>query len=154
MQGWHYGTAVLFHFTHLVTSGYSISIIRDPARGTSQLYLRVARTSAFKQFFLFNLTPGHHSYSEINIMDSLKRKLLSRPTKKVTECGRQQPKVKTLLLQRYTLRTCHVTDGKTRVIRLRVIEGPNVRDQISLCAFYSFLVGVQTNADYIHATHA
>ena len=35
-----------------MTSGYSISFIRDPARGTSQLYLRVARTSAFKQFFL------------------------------------------------------------------------------------------------------
>ena len=52
MQGWHYGTAVLFHFTHLVTSGYSISIIRDPARGTSQLYLRVAWTSVFKQFFI------------------------------------------------------------------------------------------------------
>ena len=47
--------SVLFHFTHQVTSGYSISlIIRDPARGTSQLYLRVAWTSAFKQFFLFS----------------------------------------------------------------------------------------------------
>ena len=29
-----------------MTSGYSISLIRDPARGTSQLYLRVAWTSA------------------------------------------------------------------------------------------------------------
>ena len=46
--------SVLFHFTHQVTSGYSISLIRDPARGTSQLYLRVAWTSAFKQFFLLN----------------------------------------------------------------------------------------------------
>ena len=36
---------------------------------------------------------------------------------------------------------------KTRVIRLRVIEGPNVRDQIALCAFHSFLVEVQTSAD-------
>ena len=36
----------------VVTSGYSISLIRDPAGGTSQLYLRVAWTSAFKQFFL------------------------------------------------------------------------------------------------------
>ena len=35
-----------------MTSGYSISLIRDPARGASQLYLRVAWTSAFKQFFL------------------------------------------------------------------------------------------------------
>ena len=32
---------------------HSISSIRDRARGTSQLYLRVAWTSAFKQFFLF-----------------------------------------------------------------------------------------------------
>ena len=38
-----------------MTSGYSISLIRDPARGTSQLYLRVARTSAFKQIFFNNL---------------------------------------------------------------------------------------------------
>ena len=36
----------------VVTSGYSISLIKDPAGGTSQLYLRVAWTSAFKQFFL------------------------------------------------------------------------------------------------------
>ena len=35
-----------------MTSGYSISLIRDPARGTSQLYLRVARTSAFEHIFL------------------------------------------------------------------------------------------------------
>ena len=43
---------VLFYFTLQVTSDYSISLIRDPARGTSQSYLRVAWTSAFKQFFL------------------------------------------------------------------------------------------------------
>ena len=43
---------------------------------------------------------------------------------------------------------------KTRVIRIRVIEGPNVHDQIALCAFYSFLVEVQMNAGYIHAMHA
>ena len=44
--------------------------------------------------------------------------------------------------------------SKTRVIRLRVLEGPNVRDQIAFCAFHSFLVEVQTNAGYINATHA
>ena len=32
-----------------MASGYSISLIRDLARGTSQLYLRVAWTSAFKK---------------------------------------------------------------------------------------------------------
>ena len=32
--------------------GYSISLMRDPARGTSQLYLRVSWKCAFKQFFL------------------------------------------------------------------------------------------------------
>ena len=35
-----------------MTSGYSISLIRDPARGASQLYLRVVWISAFKQFLL------------------------------------------------------------------------------------------------------
>ena len=43
---------VLLYFTLQVTSDYSISLIRDPARGTSQSYLRVAWTSALKQFFL------------------------------------------------------------------------------------------------------
>jgi len=39
--------SVLFDFTHQVTSGYGISLITDPARGTSQFNLRVAWTSAF-----------------------------------------------------------------------------------------------------------
>ena len=43
---------VLFYFTLQETSDYSISLIRDPARGTSQSYLRVAWTSELKQFFL------------------------------------------------------------------------------------------------------
>ena len=38
-----------------MTSGYSISLIRDLARGTSQLHLRVAWTFAFKQFFLISV---------------------------------------------------------------------------------------------------
>jgi len=44
--------------------------------------------------------------------------------------------------------------SKTRVNRLRVIEGPNARDQTALYAFHSFLEEVQTNAGYINATHA
>ena len=43
---------------------------------------------------------------------------------------------------------------KTRVIKLQGIEGPNARDQIAFYAFHSFLVEVQTNAGYIHATLA
>ena len=35
---------------------------------------------------------------------------------------------------------------KTRVIRLRKIEGPNASNQIASCTFHSFLVEVQTNA--------
>ena len=42
---------------------------------------------------------------------------------------------------------------KTRVIRW-VVEGPNARDQSAFCAFHTFLMEVQTNAGYIHATHA
>ena len=52
------------------------------------------------------------------------------------------------------LRKFHVTDSQTRMIRLRVTEGPNARHQIVFCAFHSFLVEVQMNAGYIHATHA
>ena len=43
---------------------------------------------------------------------------------------------------------------KTREIRLRVVEGPNARDQIAFCAFHLLLVEVQTNAGYIQVTHA
>ena len=39
---------------------------------------------------------------------------------------------------------------KTRVVRSRVIEGPNARDQIVFCAFHSFLVEVQTKAAYMY----
>ena len=38
---------------------------------------------------------------------------------------------------------------KTRVIRLRVIEGPNARDQSAFYAFLTFLVEFQRNAGYI-----
>ena len=34
------------------------------------------------------------------------------------------------------------------MIKLRVKEGPNVRDQIAFYAHHSFLVEVQTNAGY------
>ena len=40
------------------------------------------------------------------------------------------------------------------MIRLLVIEGPNARDQSAFFAFHTFLVEVQTNVGYIHATHA
>ena len=42
---------------------------------------------------------------------------------------------------------------KTRVIRLCGVEGRDMHDQIAFCAFHSFLVEVQMNAGYIHATH-
>ena len=41
---------------------------------------------------------------------------------------------------------------KTRVIRLRVIEGPNARDQIAFSVFNTFLEELQTNVGYIHVT--
>ena len=43
---------------------------------------------------------------------------------------------------------------KIRVIRSRGVEGWNARNQIAFGAFHSFLVEVQTNASYMHATHA
>ena len=72
----------------------------------------------------------------------------------VTECGRQRSKAKTILLQRSALRKFHVEMVKTRMIRLRVIEGPIASDEIAFCAVHSFLVEVQTNPGYRHATHA
>ena len=42
---------------------------------------------------------------------------------------------------------------KTSVIRfLRVIEGPEARDQIALRAFHSLLAEVPANAGYTHST--
>ena len=43
---------------------------------------------------------------------------------------------------------------KTRVIKLRGVEGRDARDKIAFCVFHSFLVEVQTNVGYIYATHA
>ena len=43
---------------------------------------------------------------------------------------------------------------QTHVIRLQGAEGRDEHDQIAFCAFHSFLMKVQTNAGYIHATHA
>ena len=39
------------------------------------------------------------------------------------------------------------------MIRLRVMEDPNARDQIAFCAFHTFLLEVQMDAGYIHAMH-
>ena len=39
------------------------------------------------------------------------------------------------------------------MIRLPVIEGPNVCDQGAFCASHTFLVEVQTNAGYMHVMH-
>ena len=43
---------------------------------------------------------------------------------------------------------------KTHVIRVQGVETRNAHDQIAFCVFHSFFVEVQTNAGYIHATHA
>ena len=48
-------------------------------------------------------------------------------------------------------RKFHVKDGQN--IRDQVIEGPNTGHRSACCAFHTFLVEVQTNAEYIHATH-
>ena len=57
---------------------------------------------------------------------------------------------KTILLQRCDLRKFMWEMVKTRVIRLRVIKGPNARDQIVFCALNSALEVVQTKlAKYV-----
>ena len=48
----------------------------------------------------------------------------------------------------------YVADGQNTHDQIQGIEGPNMHDQIVLCVFHSFLVEVQANAVYIHATHA
>ena len=43
---------------------------------------------------------------------------------------------------------------KTHVVRLRVIKGPNVREQIAFCAFHYFVLSGNPNeAGYIHVVH-
>ena len=39
----------------------------------------------------------------------------------------------------------------TRLIRLQVIEGPNVHDQVTFCALHSFLMEIKTNSGYTGA---
>jgi len=38
----------------------------------------------------------------------------------------------------------HVIEAQARVIRLRLLEGPNAGNQIAVCAFHSFFVEGQT----------
>ena len=38
----------------------------------------------------------------------------------------------------------HVIEAQTRVVRLRLLEGPNAGNQIAVCAFHSFFVEGQT----------
>ena len=47
-----------------------------------------------------------------------------------------------------------VIDGQNTHDQISSDQGANVSNQIASCAFHSFLVEVQTNADYIHVTHA
>ena len=49
-------------------SGHSISLIRDPARGTSQLYLSVVWTSAFKKFFQSTTLPSPPLHSKLGCL--------------------------------------------------------------------------------------
>ena len=45
-------------------------------------------------------------------------------------------------------------DGQNTRDLITSDQGPNANDQIAFFAFHSFLVEVQMNAGYIHATHA
>ena len=45
-------------------------------------------------------------------------------------------------------------DGQNMYDQISSDQGANVSDQIAFCIFHSFLVEVQTNPGYIHATHA
>ena len=56
-----------------------------------------------------------------------------------------------ILLYHWALRKFHLT-VKTRLNRLLVIAGPNARNEIAFYVLHSFLVEVQTNASFIHAT--
>ena len=43
--------------------------------------------------------------------------------------------------------------AKTRMIRIKMIEGSNACDQIAFHALGSFLVEAETNTGYIHIKH-
>ena len=62
--------------------------------------------------------------------------------------------VKTLSLQCCALCKVHVIDCQSMCDQISSDKGANASNQIAFCAFHSFLVEVQTNPGYIHATHA
>ena len=59
-----------------------------------------------------------------------------------------------LLLQCCALHKVYVIDGQNTHDQISSDQGANASNQIAFCAFHSFLLEVQTNAGYIHATHA
>ena len=70
------------------------------------------------------------------------------------ECGRQRSKVKTLLLHHCALRKFHVRVSQNMRDQITSDSQSIVRDQTAFSAFHSSLMEVQTNAGYIHVTHA
>ena len=64
--------------------------------------------------------------------------------------GDNDRRSKAFLLHRCALRKFHVTDTQNTRDQIR----SDKRSKRAFCAFHSFLVEGQTNAGYIHATHA
>ena len=64
-----------------------------------------------------------------------------------------------VITKRYRVRATTIAGQNALVYRcalrkFHVTVGQNTHDQIAFCTFHTFLVEVQTNAGYIHATHA
>ena len=130
-------------------------------KGYEERATRIKVTCDQAIFFFGGGGGGHYAYffSPAKKKRKEKKSLIAgqKKKKKQSPDRRLRSKVKTLLLHHCASVRCVIfTRGvvKTRLIRLRVIEGPNARDQIALCGFHSFLVEVQTNAGGMHATHA
>ena len=130
-------------------------------KGYEERATRIKVTCDQAIFFFWRGGGGNYAYffSPAKKKRKEKKSLIAgqKKKKKQSPDRRLRSKVKTLLLHHCASVRCVIfTRGvvKTRLIRLRVIEGPNARDQIALCGFHSFLVEVQTNAGGMHATHA
>ena len=85
-------------------------------------------------------------------LSKLKYIMLTSNNKRFRSAGDNDWRSKSLCFAYYISFTWVIV--KTRIIILRVMEGPNAPDHIAFCAFHSFLVEVQTNVGYIYATHA
>ena len=135
-----------YHLARLLNQNYP----RQPCAHSEKLKGTTLRPSFFKSR-RFRILPIQRKKRHFSTPGKLGYPTSSGSGPKVTECGRQRSKVKTLLLQRCALRKLNVIDGQNTLDQTRVIEGPNASNQLR-CT--KFILSGSPNECWLHTCDA